>query len=256
MWTWRRRPSSRGKRTAGFQADASRACSRNTRSGKGVVFSECAFLDSSFCRAKFNDCEFRKCRFRDTNLSSVELVGCRFVDCTFAELRIGGTELDGEPVRGLLLRGGLADRCGDAGHRLRRGLLDRVDIADGLLMDMTFRGFAMNQVTLSEVMAPQNRFEGVSMTKVWVMAKGPAASVFEDVRSRYLRVPWLRSVRSVDLHQGAVHYDGLHQRGFLGQRVRGRMSVRPLRLQRCDVLQCRNGRDSLHRVLDDGKQVV
>ena len=150
----------------------------------GVVFSGCEFLESSFCRAKFTDCEFRECRIRDTNLSGAELAGCRFVDCRFAELRIVEPSwMENRTFEGCrfeevsLTDAAMRDTVFDGGS------WDRVDIADGLLMDMTFRNFAMNQVTLSEVMAPQNRFERVSMTKVWVMAKGPAGSAFEDVEA-------------------------------------------------------------------------
>ena len=150
---------------------------------QGVVFSQCEFLESSFCRARFKDCQFRKCRIRDTNLSSVELVGCRFVDCAFAKLNI---------VEPSWMENRFEDCCFEEVSLTNAAMRDtvfdggcwsRVDIADGLLMDMTFRGFEMNQVTLSEVMAPQNRFERVSMTKVWVLSKGPAASVFEDVEA-------------------------------------------------------------------------
>ena len=149
----------------------------------GIVFSDCEFLESSFCQAKFKDCEFRECRIRDTNLSSAELVGCRFVDCTFAKLRIVEPSWMENRFEGCCFEGVSLTNAAMRDTVFDGGSWDRVDIADGLLMDMTFRGFQMNQVTLSEVMAPQNRFERVSMTKVWVMSKGPAASVFEDVEA-------------------------------------------------------------------------
>jgi len=148
---------------------------------RNVAFSDCEFLEASLCQARFKDCEFRQCRFRDTNLSKAEIDGCRFVDCTFAALRI--VEPSWMENRFEACRFEEVSLT-DAAMRdtvFEGGAWDKVDIADGLLMDMTFRDLEMNSVTLSEVMAPQNRFERVSMTKVWIMSKGPAASVFEDV---------------------------------------------------------------------------
>ena len=150
---------------------------------KGVVFSECEFLESSFCQAKFNDCEFRECRIRDTNLSGAELAGCRFVGCSFANLRIVEPSWMENRFEGCCFQEVSMTNAAMRDTVFDGGSWDRVDIADGLLMDMTFRSFEMSQVTLAEVMAPQNRFERVSMTKVWVMSKGPAASVFEDVEA-------------------------------------------------------------------------
>ena len=150
---------------------------------RDVVFSDCEFVQSSFCQAKFKDCEFRNCRIRDTNISKAELAGCAFIDCTFGALRVVEPSWMENRFEGCsfedvsLTNAAMRDTVFDGGS------WKKVDIADGLLMDMTFRGFEMNEVTLSEVMAPQNRFERVSMTKVWVMAKGPAASVFEDVEA-------------------------------------------------------------------------
>ena len=148
---------------------------------RNVMFSDCRFAASSFCQARFRDCEFRDCSFEDTNLSKAELAGCKFVGCAFSDLRVTepswlenrfeGCTFEDVSLADVAMRDTVFDG----------GAWNKVDIADGLLMDVTFRDFGMNEVTLSEVMAPQNRFERVRMRKVWMMAKGPAGSVFEDV---------------------------------------------------------------------------
>ena len=149
----------------------------------GTVFSGCEFVESSFSRAKFKGCEFRDCQFRKTNLSKAELAECRLFDCTFADLSVvEPTWFDSRFERCIfeevsLTNAAMRDSVFDGGS------WKTLTIADGLLMDMTYRSLKMEDVTLSEVMAPQNRFERVSMTKVWMMGKGPAASVFEEVEA-------------------------------------------------------------------------
>ena len=152
-------------------------------SWRNIVFSDCEFTASSFCEARFNDCEFRNCKLRDTNLSKVEMAGCEFYDCVFDDLRIAKPGWMENRFENCAFEGvSLAD-VAMRDTIFEGGSWNRVDIADGLLMDVTFRGFEMNEVTLSEVMAPRNRFERVRMKKVWLMAKGPAGSVFEDVET-------------------------------------------------------------------------
>ena len=147
----------------------------------GTVFSGCEFVESSFARARFKGCEFRDCRFQKTNLSKAELAECRLIDCAFADLdlveptwfesRFERCEFEKVTLTNAAMRDSVFEG----------GSWKELTVADGLLMDMTYVGLAMEQVTLAEVMAPQNRFERVSMTKVWMMGKGPAASVFEEV---------------------------------------------------------------------------
>ena len=149
----------------------------------GTVFSGCEFEESSFARAKFEHCEFRDCRFRQTNLSKTEFAECKLFDCAFADLRlVDPTWRDSRFERCMfedvsLTNVAMSDNVFDGGS------WKKLDVADGLLMDVTYRDFSMVEVTLSEVMAPQNRFERVSMHKVWVMGKGPAGSVFEEVEA-------------------------------------------------------------------------
>ena len=148
-----------------------------------VTFSDCVFTASSHCRARFKGCEFRACEFRDTNLSKAEFAGCVFVDCVFADLRvIEPTWYEGrfkdctfEDVS--LSNAAMRDTVFEGGS------WKKVEIADGLLMDMVYRDLSLEEVTLAEVMAPQSRFERIRMTKVWMMGKGPAGSVFEDVEA-------------------------------------------------------------------------
>ena len=73
-------------------------------------------------------------------------------------------------------------------------------------MDMTYLDIEMEEVTLSEAMLPQNRFERVSMTKVWVMGKGPAASTFDDVEAHTCGFLGNVRFRPVDLQQRPFHH--------------------------------------------------
>ena len=146
-----------------------------------VTFSDCVFTASSHCRARFTGCVFTGCEFRETNLSKAEFAGCVFVDCTFADLRvIEPTWYDGR-FEGCAFEDVSLSNVAMRDTLFEGGSWKKMEIADGLLMDMVYRDLDMEEVTLAEVMAPQNRFERIRMTKVWMMGKGPAAGVFEDV---------------------------------------------------------------------------
>ena len=150
---------------------------------EGTEFLRCEFVDASFARASFQACEFRDCTFRNTNLSKAELVGCTVADGTFAGLRLV------EPT----WRETRFERCAFDDVQLSSAAMSdttfaggswrKFQVSGGLLMDMTYLDIEMEEVTLSEAMLPQNRFERISMTKVWVMGKGPAASTFDDVEA-------------------------------------------------------------------------
>ena len=150
---------------------------------EGTEFLRCEFVDASFARASFQACEFRDCTFRNANLSKAELVECTVLDCTFAELRLV------EPT----WRESRFERCAFDDVQLSSAAMSdttfaggswkKFQVSGGLLMDMTYHDIEMAEVTLSEVMLPQSRFERISMTKVWVMGKGPAASTFDDVEA-------------------------------------------------------------------------
>ena len=148
---------------------------------EGTEFLRCEFVGSSFARARFHACEFRDCTFRDTNLSKAKLAECTLLDCTFAELRlVEPTWLESRFERCLFDDVQLSNAA-MSDSTFAGGSWKKLQIADGLLMDMTYVDVDMEQVTLSEVMLPQNRFERIKMTKVWVMGKGPAGSQFVDV---------------------------------------------------------------------------
>ena len=148
-----------------------------------ATFADCVFVASSHCRARFKGCEFRGCEFRETNLSKAEFAACVFIDCTFAGLRLVEPTWyecrfqDSVFEDVALSNAAMRDTVFDGGS------WNKLQIADGLLMDMVYRNLSMEEVTLAEVMAPQNRFERIRMTKVWMMGKGPAAGVFEDVEA-------------------------------------------------------------------------
>ena len=148
-----------------------------------TVFSRCTFVESSFCRARFAACEFRGCEFRDTNLSRTEFKGCTVVECTFAALRITEPTWFESRFESCYFEDVSMMDAAMRDSVFEGGAWKQVDVGDALLMNVTWRNLTMENVTLSEVMTPQNRFERVTMTKVWMMAKGPAGSVFEDVEA-------------------------------------------------------------------------
>ncbi len=64
-------------------------------SGRGVLFSECAFKDCSFGSARFTDsaflnCAFTRCTFFDAQLRDCKLVGSIFDGCEFGVLTCQG----------------------------------------------------------------------------------------------------------------------------------------------------------------------
>lgn len=148
---------------------------------ENTVFEGCTFSGASFARARFLGCAFRDCEWRGVNLSKAEMSGCTFSGCTFAELTVvEPTWYENRYERCVFEHVSLADVA------MRDTVFDNtswanVDISDGLMMDMTFRDVTMSDVTLAEAMMPQNRFERVTMKKVWMTGKGPAGSVFETV---------------------------------------------------------------------------
>ena len=148
-----------------------------------TTFEDCRFVASTHCRARFTGCEFRGCEFRETNLSKAEFAACVFVDCAFAELRVVEPTWYEGRFQGCTFDDVSLSNAAMRDTVFEGGSWNKVEIADGLLMDMVYRDLAMEEVTLAEVMAPQNRFERIRMTKVWMMGKGPAGSVFEDIEA-------------------------------------------------------------------------
>ena len=197
---------------------------------EGTVFLRCDFEEASFCRAHFKDCEFRECRFHATNLSKAELAECGLVDCTFADMRIvEPTWFDSRFERCSFDDLSLSD-VAMRDSVFEGGAWNKVDLADGLLMDMTWRDLAFEEVTFAEVMAPQNRFERVSMTKFWMMSKGPAASVFEDVEAD--TCGFLGNVRFDQSSFTRVHFS---MTGFTSAIFADTVFSEGCRFDRCDL---------------------
>ena len=148
---------------------------------RNTVFSRCEFVESGFARASFEACRFESCTFRRVNLSAADVLESTLVDCTFAELQV--TEPTWYRCR--------FERCtfedvslsdlATSEVEFEGGSWRQVSMMDGILIDTVFRGLDMQEVTFAQVHAPQSRLERLTMSKVWVMAKGFSLSVLEDV---------------------------------------------------------------------------
>ncbi len=148
---------------------------------RGVRFWDCELTASSFAGGRFEGCEFRGCTFDRVNLSRATLDGTRFEDCTFRDIRmVGPVWMDCR-----------FDRCRfervhwtDAMVRdleFSGGEWREVLWSEGVLIRVALRGTPMREVTFVNTHAPNSRFEGLSMFKVWVMGLGFPGSVFEEV---------------------------------------------------------------------------
>ena len=148
---------------------------------RGTEFSNCEFVGSSFARGSFEACRFENCTFREANLSGTELSESVFVDCTFTGLRIAEVTWYGSVFERCSFEDVSMSDLSTNNVVFDGGSWRQVAMMDGILIDTTLRGLDMHSVTFGHVHAPQSRLERLSMCKVWVMANGFPASVFEDV---------------------------------------------------------------------------
>ena len=150
---------------------------------RGAAFSHCEFTESSFSGGHFEGCEFQDCTFRRTNLSRAGLAQCTFVNCAFLDLVIHQPTWHQCRFERCSFERVSMDDAAMNETVFEGGSWQQVEMADGVLIDMTLRGLDMENVTLSHVHAPQSRLERLSMRKVWVMANGFPASVLEDIEA-------------------------------------------------------------------------
>lgn len=148
---------------------------------RNTVFSHCEFAETGFARASFEACRFESCTFRRANLSAADVLESTFVDCTFTELRITEPTWYRCRFERCTFEDVSASNLATSEVEFEGGSWRQVSMMDGILIDTVFRRLDMQEVTFAEVHAPQSRLERLSMSKVWVMAKGFPLSVFEDV---------------------------------------------------------------------------
>ena len=149
----------------------------------GVEFSACEIVGSTFANGRFENCRFDGCTFEKANLSRVMLSGNRFVDCTFRDLQlIDPTWIDCRFDRCAFERV-TADNAAMRDLAFVDGKWQELSLTEGLLVDLSFRGTELRDVSFVETLAPNQRFEAVSMYRVWSVSKGFAGSVFEDVEA-------------------------------------------------------------------------
>ena len=151
---------------------------------RGVDFIDCEITGGSFAAATFEDCTFATCTLEKVNLSRATLTGCQMKDCKLRSLQLM------EPVW-IDCR---FDRCEleqvaltDSAVRdlaFTEGAWREVDWTEGLMVRVALRRIEMDQVSYMLTHAPENRFEGVSMHKVYAMTKGFPGSVFEEVQGK------------------------------------------------------------------------
>lgn len=150
---------------------------------EGVEFSACDFVGGSFANGRFENCAFDGCTFDRANLSRVTLSGNRFMDCTFRDLQlIDPTWINCRFDRCVIERV-TADNAAMRDLAFVDGRWQDLSWTDGLLVDLSFRGTAMRDVCFVETPAPNQRFEDVSMYRVWAVSKGFAGSVFDGVEA-------------------------------------------------------------------------
>ena len=185
---------------------------------QGVEFSACEVVRSSFANGRFENCTFNGCTFEKVNLSRATLSENRFVDCTFTDLQIiDPTWMNCRFDRCVLERVTL-DNAAMRDLAFVDGRWQELSWTDGLLVDILYRGTEMRDVCFVETPAPQQRFEAVSMYRVWSVSKGFAGSVFEDVEAEqcgFLKAHFGETpFRALEIRGG-----WLHRRGIQGREV-------------------------------------
>ena len=150
---------------------------------QGVEFSASEVVRSSFANGRFENCTFDGCTFEKVNLSRATLSGNRFVDCTFRDIQlIDPTWMNCRFDRCEFERV-TVDNAAMRDLAFVDGRWQDLSWTDGLLVDISYRGTEMRDVCFVETPAPQQRFEAVSMYRVWSISKGFAGSVFEEVEA-------------------------------------------------------------------------
>ena len=148
---------------------------------RGIEFSNCEFIDSSFLGGRFEDCEFSGCTFNKTNLSEVTLVNSKLKDCNLLDLSIT-TPIwmdcefkDCNLERVTMMDGGMSDL------KFSGGRWQEVQCTEGLLVRLAFHKTDMREVLFMSTHLPNSEFKQLSMFKVWGMNMGLPGSVFEEV---------------------------------------------------------------------------
>ncbi len=151
---------------------------------RGILFEDCEFVASSFAGARFENCEFRNCTFEGVNLSRATVSYGRFADCRLRDLQLVDPAWTDCEWRGCeLTRVSMTDPAMRA-VAFYGGAWEEVQFIEGLMIEVALRGTRMFEVTYTNTHAPYSRFEGLSMHKVWGMAKGFPGSVFEEVEAK------------------------------------------------------------------------
>ena len=151
---------------------------------RGVDFRDCHLLGGSYAAATFEDCTFSGCELANVNLSRATLTGCAFTDCELRDMQPSDPVwIDCRFDRCVLERMSLIDAA-VRDLAFTEGIWREVDWTEALMVNVALRRTEMEQVTYIDAFAPQSRFEGVKMFKVFAMTKGFPGSVFEEVSAK------------------------------------------------------------------------
>ena len=151
---------------------------------RGIDFVDCEYVGGSLVASTFEDCKFDRCTFNKVNLSRATFTNCHLEECELRELSANDPAfVDTQFNRCTLEKVTLTDAAA-RDLTFTEGAWREVDWTEGLLVRVTLRRTEMDQVTYMNTHAPYSRFEGVSMLKVWAMARGFPGSVFEEVTAK------------------------------------------------------------------------
>ena len=149
---------------------------------RAVVFVQCEFVKSTFAEARFEGCSFEDCTFEGANLSDATVDLCEFTRCTWRDCQWLEPVWMATTVRDCTMERVSFLDCAMRDMDFHGGEWREIQMLDGLLIGVKFRGISLREVTLTQTHAPNTRFEQVSMYKFYVMAKGFPGSVFEQVQ--------------------------------------------------------------------------
>ncbi len=151
---------------------------------RGVEFENCELRDASLSGAHIENCVFRDCTIERTNLSRTKLTDNQFKNCEIRDLNAREPVWMNCQFEKCLLEKVTLSEPAMRDMDFRDGAWREVQMDQGLLVGVEWRGTEMNVVTFALTHAPHSRFERLSMFKVWAMSKGFPGSVFQEVEAK------------------------------------------------------------------------
>ncbi len=176
LGTLERRHMVRGRHFDGLLAEES--------GWRGILFEDCTFEGTSLAHGRMENCEFVRCTFERVNAAAAEFTDCLFEACVLKELAAADsiwracTFRECHAEQALFSETGMRDVTFEGGDWLG------VQLGEGLFVNVSLVGTALEDVTFSMVRTAHMLFERVSMHRVVALGRGFPMATFREVHIR------------------------------------------------------------------------